>query len=60
MDKVMGVVRAGLAAVGGFVVALGVLDADTWASILTNVETIIGAVMALGAAGASIYSKVKK
>lgn len=59
MDKIMGVVRAGVAAIGGFLVALGVTDADTVGSVVTNLETVVGAVGVLAAAAASIYAKIK-
>lgn len=48
--QVEGVVRALLAALGGMLVAQGLLDEGTWA-------TISGAVLTLGTAAWSIYDK---
>lgn len=59
MDKIMGIVRAGVAAAGGFLIALGVTDSDTVADVVTNIETILGAVGVAAAAAASVYAKVK-
>lgn len=49
-DMVWGVVRAVLAAGGGYFVANGVVDAGT-------LETVLGAIGVLFAAGWSIWSK---
>lgn len=59
MDKIMGIVRAAVAAGGGFLVALGVMDSDTAAGAVTNVETILGSVTVVLAAAASLYAKIK-
>jgi hypothetical protein len=49
-DMIWGVVRAVLAAAGGYFVANGVVDAGT-------LETVLGAIGVLFAAGWSIWSK---
>lgn len=59
-DKVAGTVRHWLGAIGGFVTALGFADAEAWSSAMMNVESIIGAVFALYAWGASLYAKLTK
>ncbi len=59
MDKIMGIVRTVVAAAGGFLVALGVTNAEDVGSIVTNVEAILGAGAVIAAAAASVYAKVK-
>lgn len=49
-DMIWGIVRAVLAAGGGYFVGAGVLDQDT-------MNSVIGAVGVLFAAGWSVYSK---
>lgn len=59
MEKIMGIVRTGVAAVAGFVVALGWVNSADVADFVTNIETIIGSALAIAAGAASILSKIK-
>lgn len=58
-DKVMGVVRAVVAAAGGFLVAIGWANADDMAGVAQSIETILGAIGVIGAAVASVIAKIK-
>jgi len=51
-DQIAGIVRAVLSALGGFLVAKGVIDAAT-------LTAVVGAVATLAAAAWSVYSKKK-
>lgn len=52
MELMLGVVRAFLAAAGGYIVNKGIADQAT-------VDAIIGALVVIGTSGWSIWSKVK-
>lgn len=52
MEQIMGVARALLAAGGGYLVSRGLIDP-------TQLETVIGAVLTVGAAVWSIIAKKK-
>lgn len=58
-DKVMGIVRTILAALGGILVAVGVMDADSWGAVVQSVETIVGAVGIIAVGVASVVAKIK-
>lgn len=58
--RIAGLIRHLIAAVGVFLVAEGYADDETVAGMSANVETIIGAVLAIGAAGQSFISKAKR
>lgn len=60
MDKITGLIRTAIATIGGFLIAVGWFDADTVGVFVSNIETIIGAVLAIAAAGGSIYAKIKQ
>ena len=59
MEKIMGIVRTGVAAVAGFVVALGWINSADMADFVTNIETIIGSALGIAAAVASVLAKIK-
>lgn len=59
MEKIMGIVRTGVAAVAGFVVALGWVNSADVADFVTNIETIIGSALGIAAAVASVLAKIK-
>lgn len=52
MELLLGVVRALLAATGGYVVNKGIADQAT-------VDSIVGALVVIATGGWSIYSKIK-
>lgn len=58
-QKIYGIVRNAIAAVGGFLVALGYTSADESAAFLTNIETIIGAVGVVIATITSLVAKIR-
>lgn len=57
--KVYGFVRHGLGAMGGFMIALGWTDADTWMQVVGSLDTMVGAGLTLAAFGWSMYDKFK-
>ena len=50
-DTILSFIRQALTFVGGLFVAKGTIDADTLTSIVTNLSTVIGGIVAL----ASLY-----
>ncbi len=60
MDKTLGVVRHLLSGLGGLLVGLGYANQEDVDLIFANLETILGAAMAIVATGASIWEKVSR
>lgn len=58
-DKVMGIVRTILAALGGVLVAIGVMDAESWGAVVQSIETIVGAIGVIAVGVASVFAKIK-
>lgn len=58
-QKIYGVIRNVIAAVGGFVVALGYSTSADVTSLLTSVEGVVGAVVTIVAIVTSVIAKVK-
>lgn len=58
-QKIYGILRHVLGAVGGFLVALGYTSAEAVADVLTNVETVVGAITVVVATITSIVAKIR-
>lgn len=59
MSKFWGVVRHVVGGIGGGLIGFGYATPDDVTNVLGNLDTVMGAVMALGAVVASIWSKIR-
>jgi hypothetical protein len=57
MDKWLGILRHVATSVGAIAVAFGVADADQVNTVVTNIQTIGGAVLVIGSVVASVLAK---